>query len=55
MNMNDAKEKTPQIIVVGGASKRPAVQIVASPSKMPKWISLADREPKKTSGNTSGR
>ena len=39
--MNDMKEKSPQIIVVGsGPPKRPAVQIVASPMKMPKWIRL---------------
>jgi hypothetical protein len=39
--MSNAKEKTPQIIVVGsGPPKRPAVQIVASPMKMPKWIPL---------------
>ena len=40
--MNTVKEKTPQIIVVGsGPPKRPAAKIVASPSKMPKWISVS--------------
>jgi len=38
--MSEAKEKTPQIIVVGnGLPKRPAVKIVTSPSK-PKFIAL---------------
>ena len=40
--MNTAKEKTPQIIVVGsGPPKRPAAEIVAFPSKMPKWVSVS--------------
>jgi hypothetical protein len=39
--MSEAKEKTPQIVVVGnGLPKRPPAQIVASPMKMPKWIAL---------------
>ena len=44
--MNDAKGKTPQIVVVGsGPPKRPAEQIVASPMKMPKWLSIDPPKP----------
>ena len=45
----------PQIIVVGkGPPKRSAVQIIASPSKMPKWVSLTevDKNIQELSGHT---